>query len=94
MLNTRVDIISEEIKPYSKIKVMIMITTSLLILLPAASASSVAAKNVHITSKYVSAIALCSCGLNGYHYTNGTFKNYCPLCHSYGTYYIQSKMYP
>jgi hypothetical protein len=54
-------------------------------LLPAASAASVTAKNVQVTSEYVKATALCSCGLNGYQYMTGSFENYCPRCHSYGT---------
>ncbi len=53
---------------------------------PVASASSVDAKNVEATSKYVKATAICSCGLNGYdHYITASFVNYCPHCHSYGT---------
>ena len=54
-------------------------------LLPAASASSISAKNVQVTQEYVKATALCSCGLNGYHFMTGCFVNYCPKCHSYGT---------
>jgi hypothetical protein len=57
----------------------------LILLLPAASASSVGAYNVQVTNKYVKATALCSCRFNSYHYMTGCFENYCPIYHSYGT---------
>ncbi len=62
-----------------------MFTTFLLILIPAASAASVGANGIQVTNEYIKATALCSCGLNGYHYMTGSFENYCPQCHSYGT---------
>jgi hypothetical protein len=55
------------------------------LLIPSSSATSVGASNVQVTQDYVKATALCSCGLNGYHYMTGSFENYCPQCHSYGT---------
>jgi hypothetical protein len=76
---------TEEIEPHLKIKVAIVFAAILILLIPAASASSVGAYNVQVTSKYVKATALCSCGLNGYYYMTGSFENYCPICHSYGT---------
>ena len=79
------DIISEEIEPHPRYKFLFVTVAFLLILLPAASASSVGAKNVHITSEYVKATAVCSCGLNGYHYITASFENYCPQCHNHGT---------
>lgn len=62
-----------------------LMVTSLFVLLPVASASSVSAKDVQVTGQFVKATALCSCGTNGYHYMTGTFENYCPKCHSHGT---------
>jgi hypothetical protein len=85
LIKLGVEIISEEIESHFKIKFIIAFTASLFILLPAASAASVNAKNVQETPEYVNATALCSCGLNGYHYMTGCFENYCPKCHSYGT---------
>lgn len=76
---------SEEIEPHLKFKVVLVFAASLILLMPAASASSVGAYNVQVTNNYVKATALCSCGLNGYHYMTGCFENYCPKCHSYGT---------
>jgi hypothetical protein len=76
---------SEEIEPHLKSKAAILFAAILILLIPVASASSVGAYNVQVTSKYVKATALCSCGLNGYHYMTGSFENYCPICHSYGT---------
>ena len=76
---------SEEIEPHLKIKAALVFTAILILLMPAASASSVGAYNVQVTNEYVKATALCSCGLNSYHYMTGCFENYCPMCHSYGT---------
>jgi hypothetical protein len=76
---------SEEIEPHLKFKVALVFTAVFVLLTPAASASSVGAYNVQVTNNYVKATALCSCGLNGYHYMTGCFENYCPKCHSYGT---------
>ena len=61
------------------------------IILPV-SAASVGAHNVSVTSDYVKASAICSCGENSYSSGNNNyiyhtvaFKNYCPRCKSYGT---------
>jgi hypothetical protein len=59
---------------------------SLFILAPAASAASTAGKDVVVTSQYVKATALCSCGEHPYgNYYTAEFVNYCPICKSYGT---------
>ncbi len=81
----REDIISEEIEPHLKYKIAFVFAAVLILVIPSASASSVGAYNVQVTHDYVKATALCSCGLNGYHYMTGCFENYCPQCHSYGT---------
>ena len=63
-----------------------MFVASLFIMVPIASAASVAAKDVVVTSQYVKATALCSCGEHPYgQYFTASFVNYCPKCHSYGT---------
>ena len=76
---------SEEIEPHLKFKAALVFTAVFVLLMPAASASSVGAYNIQETNNYVKATALCSCGLNSYHYMTGCFENYCPKCHSYGT---------
>jgi hypothetical protein len=62
---------------------------AVLVTAPVATASSSNSPHgVHVTSKYVHATAKCSCGVSGGDYTtyhNGTFLNYCPNCHKYGT---------
>lgn len=41
--------------------------------------------NLTVTSKYVSSVAVCSCGNGEYAYEKHTFLNYCPACHHYST---------
>jgi len=52
----------------------------------ASKTSGCSAYNISVTPETVSATAKCSCGSMGdYNYHTGTFKNYCPNCHKYGT---------
>lgn len=78
---------SEDDKIKRKLKLALVL--AVLATAPVATASSSnSAYNVHVTSKYVHANAKCSCGASsgGYDtYHNGTFLNYCPNCHRYGT---------
>jgi hypothetical protein len=56
--------------------------------LPVALASTDQPYNLTVTSKYVKATAICSCGASDGDYTTyhtATFLNYCPNCHRYGT---------
>ncbi len=54
--------------------------------MPAASASSVGAKHVVVTSKYVMGTGKCSCGIEGdYKYHTKVFYNYNPATHTWGT---------
>jgi len=47
---------------------------------------SIIAYGVKVTSKTVTATAKCSCGaLGNYNFHKGTYVNYCPKCHKYGT---------
>lgn len=64
------------------------------ILVPTATAKSVAPYNVELTQDYVKATAVCSCGLNDYIYHTKAFKNYCPHCDSYGTLIFNPKGVP
>lgn len=81
----RYDNISGDSQPHSIIRYTMLMLASLMLLLPAASASSECAKDIQLTGQFVKATALCSCGSNGYHYMTGVFENYCPKCHSHGT---------
>jgi hypothetical protein len=64
------------------------------LLIPCANASSDNARNVHVSKEYVKATALCSCGLNDYHYFTASFENYCPLCNESGTLIFNPKGTP
>lgn len=72
-----------------KRKLKLALVLAVLATAPVATASSSNSPyGVHVTSKYVTATAKCSCGASsgGYDtYHNGTFLNYCPNCHRYGT---------
>jgi hypothetical protein len=89
-----VDTISEGIEPHLKYNYLMLIISCLIISVPVSNASSVAPYNVEVTHDYVTATAVCSCGLNSYTYHTGTFKNYCPQCHSYGTLIFNPKGVP
>lgn len=63
-----------------------MLSALSMVMVPVAFATSVGAKDVEVNNQYVKATAICSCGSYEYdHYITGTFLNYCPQCHSYGT---------
>jgi len=63
-----------------------MLSALMMVMVPVAFATSVAAKDVIVNSQYVKATAICSCGSHEYNqYITASFVNYCPHCHSYGT---------
>jgi hypothetical protein len=64
---------SEEIEPHLKIKAALLFHSNFNTVNACTSASSVSAYNVQVTNKYVKATALCSCGLNSYHYIDRLF---------------------
>lgn len=80
-----VDTISFDIKNYS-IKIILMLSALMMVMVPVAFATSVAAKDVVVNSQYVKSTAICSCGSHEYNqYMTASFVNYCPHCHSSGT---------
>lgn len=55
--------------------------------------ASIGAYNVQYGDGYVSAKARCSCGVSGYNYGTGTFKDYCPNCKHYNCLYFEQGAY-
>lgn len=71
------------IKGYKKLSIMFLIGLAVVMAVPG-SVSASSATGVHTTSSTVSAHGWNSCS-SGWFKTGGTFINYCPFCHRYGT---------